>query len=115
MIGPILDPAFEKCLGLEAIVGIADSQLQQRTIDALFELDSKVYLATSPADALKKNPTTCVSPGGDPGKLFPGNHATDGLSPHGHQKKYFLYGDRRQFGNRQHDAKLCAQCQPGGQ
>lgn len=54
MITSILHPELTGCEGLEAIVGMPSSPVCEAVVDALLDLDCKVYLASSPEDAVAK-------------------------------------------------------------
>lgn len=54
MFSSILDPACESCSDLAVIVAMNPSPVQETLINALLEMDCRVYPAKSPEDALSK-------------------------------------------------------------
>lgn len=54
MVTNILDPSLNSCTGLEVIVCMNPSEICNSICDQLLDLECKVYVAKSPADAMAK-------------------------------------------------------------
>ena len=54
MVTGILDPHFENCSGLETILCMNPSESSEKLVECLLDMECKVYVAKSPADALAK-------------------------------------------------------------